>query len=658
LPPDNPFVGLRPFRPDEGLLFFGRRQQTSDLLDRLNRSRFLAVVGSSACGKSSLVLAGLLPQLEAGFLVDSREGWLVVHLTPGERPLERLAAGLGTTASELREAGAHLIAATLKARPENADRNCLILVDQFEELFRFALSRGNEDEAAEFVRILLDVVEQREFPVFVATTMRSDFLGDCDQFRGLPEALNRSQYLVPRLTRQQLRESIEGPTRLFGAGVEPRLMDRVLNEVGDDPDTLAVLQLAMMRTWEHWGRTRGTPRLDVPDYTAIGGVKDCVPKDAESAMTGMDPGEQNLTERMFQALTDTDYSNRRVRRPARLDELERVTGAPRETILGIIDRFCADGRSFLRVDSGPNYLIDISHEALIRKWDRLWGWVDAEALSKRVYLDLVDAVSRRKALLHEADLQAALDWRARVKPTRAWAERYVGDFERAMAFLDESEAAKNREQEEQLQREQEMVKAKRFKWLSFGAVVAVLAFAAVAWSAYAWGRSAVLEAELVMERKAAADKARQQAEYERGRAENALEISRKSMQIRQAALSGDLAALDSLTKSIEGPTPIQFKVTRTDLHYRNSSGQQVYNFEMFPDAATLPAGNDAVAFVTYLADHPTFRNTLMTAGPSRGFRASYVGWGCLTRIVALIEFKDPSKAATTTSFDMCSRIEN
>ena len=92
-----------------------------------------------------------------------------------------------------------------QARPEDADRNCLILVDQFEELFRFALSRGNEDEAAEFVRILLDVVEQREFPVFVATTMRSDFLGDCDQFRGLPEALNRSQYLVPRLTRQQLQ---------------------------------------------------------------------------------------------------------------------------------------------------------------------------------------------------------------------------------------------------------------------------------------------------------------------------------------------------------------------------------------------------------------------------------------------------------------------
>lgn len=647
------------------MLFFGRRQQTTDLLDRLNRSRFLAVVGSSACGKSSLVLAGLLPQLEAGFLVDSRDGWMVVHLTPGDRPLERLAAGLGTTPSELREAGAHLIAATLKAHPENAERNFLILVDQFEELFRFALSRGNEDEAAEFVRILLDVVEQREFPVFVATTMRSDFLGDCDQFRGLPEALNRSQYLVPRLTRQQLRESIEGPTRLFGAGVEPRLMDRVLNEVGDDPDTLAVLQLAMMRTWEHWARSRATRRLDVPDYTAIGGVKDCVPNDAESAMTGMDATEQKLTERIFQALTDTDYSNRRVRRPARLDELERLTGAPRETILSLIERFCAGGRSFLRLDNGPNHLIDISHEALIRKWDRLWGWVDAEALSKRVYLDLVDAVSRRKALLHEADLQAALDWRARVKPTHNWAERYAGDFERAMAFLDESEAARNREQKEQRQREQEMVKARRFKWLLIGAVAAVLAFAAVAWRAYASGRSAVVYAALVWRQKAATDQALKQAEAARklaesegARAENALEISRKSMQIRQAALSGDLSALESLTKSIEGPTSIHFKATRSDLHYKNSKGQQIYTFEMFPDARTLPGGNDAVAFVTYLADHPTFRNTLMTAGPSRGFRVSYPGWGCLTRIVALIEFKDPSKAATTTVFDMCSRLEN
>ena len=141
MPHDNPFVGLRPFRSDEALVFFGRRQQTLDLLDRLHRSRFPAVVGSSGCGKSSLVLAGLLPQLEAGFLVENRDRWLVAQMTPGDVPLEQLAADFAMNASELRECGAHSIIERLECQPDNAEKNCLILVDQFEELFRFSLSR-------------------------------------------------------------------------------------------------------------------------------------------------------------------------------------------------------------------------------------------------------------------------------------------------------------------------------------------------------------------------------------------------------------------------------------------------------------------------------------------------------------------------------------
>jgi energy-coupling factor transporter ATP-binding protein EcfA2 len=659
LPPDNPFVGVRPFRPDEALLFFGRRRQTMDLLDRLHRSRFLAVVGSSGCGKSSLVLAGLLPQLEAGFLVDNRDRWLVVRMTPGGRPLERIAAHFGLSVSELRESGAHGIVGRLDSEPGNDEKNCLILVDQFEELFRFALWRGHEDEAAEFVQTLLALVEQEKFPVFVVLTMRSDFLGDCDKFRGLPEALNKSQYLVPRLTRQQLKESLEGPARLFGAGVASRLMDRILNEVGDDPDQLAILQLAMMRSWERWTTERARPWLDVPEYLAAGGVKDCVSQDAESAMSGMTEAEKLLAERIFQALTDTDHSNRRVRRPARLDELEQITGAGRAEILAVIDRFREGGRSFLTMQDGEadTAVIDISHEALIRKWDRLRAWVDAEAISRRVYLDLVDAVLRKKALLHDSDLQAALEWRARLKPTPAWGERYAPGFASAMAFLEASEHERTLEEGRERQRRQERERARRFKWLALGSMLALVALGIVAWSAYRSGRAAVHEATLVKEQQAKTEAARGLAEAERRRAEAALETSRRSLLIRQAALSNDLEALSNLTASMAGATPVQFKATRTPLGYKNPSGQDVFNFEMFPDPKTLPSGDDAVAFITYLADHPTFRNTLMTAGASRGFRVSYIGWGCLTRIVAVIEYKDPTKPAITTDFDMCARIE-
>ena len=131
----------------------------------------------------------------------------------------------------------------------------LVVVDQFEELFRFkqqAQSLEAEDEAAAFVKLLLAAVGQRDVPIFGVLTMRSDFLGDCTQFRDLPEALNNSQYLIPRLTRDQLRRAIEGPVAVGGGAIAPQLTNRLLNDVGDNPDQLPILQHALMRTWDHW----------------------------------------------------------------------------------------------------------------------------------------------------------------------------------------------------------------------------------------------------------------------------------------------------------------------------------------------------------------------------------------------------------------------
>jgi len=120
--------------------------------------------------------------------------------------------------------------------------------------------------------------------------MRSDFLGDCDAFHGLPEALNRGQYLVPRLTRQQRRESVESPIRLFGGTATAQFVDRVLNDVGDEPDQLPVMEHALMRTWEGWQKAGSAGPVDLPHYLAIGGAKDALSRDAESAMEAIASG--------------------------------------------------------------------------------------------------------------------------------------------------------------------------------------------------------------------------------------------------------------------------------------------------------------------------------------------------------------------------------
>lgn len=474
LPTNNPYVGLRPFDSKDSLYFFGRREQTAELFDRLRQSRFLAVVGSSGCGKSSLIRAGLIPALLGGFLVDQRDKWLIAVMKPGDSPMRNLAAALCATGnSEDREAATAALEKGIATDQVDAiidyvdtrlgrDTNLLLMMDQFEEIFSF---RGNEDEeqlgllgpamrrergarreeATNFVDLMMSLSAVAELPVYVVLTMRSDFLGDCDVFYGLPEAMNRSRYLVPRLTRQQLRESIQGPALLSGVVIAPRLMDTMLNGLDGRSDQLPVLQHALLRTWAMWQKDRTGPNdpIDLLHYEKIGGLKDALSNHAQEALRSED---LNTTAKVFQCLTDTDPNQRRIRRPAHLKELVAVTGAPEAGVRAIVERFNSDGRNFLVVSNHGNgdARIDISHESLIRQWAQLRDWIDAERSSRDHYLELVNSARNKRALLQEPDLQLALNWREEAQPSLEWARRYSqqdGDYAAAMDYLAQSRDA-------------------------------------------------------------------------------------------------------------------------------------------------------------------------------------------------------------------------
>jgi hypothetical protein len=210
-PTIHPFPGLRPFEADEDQLFFGREGQSEKILRELRQHRFLAVVGSSGSGKTSLIRAGLLPYLYGGFLSTGGSNWRIAIFRPGADPIGNLAAALndpsvlGKPAAgpdavrqdtmllevSLRRSGLGLIEAVRLAHLSECEQ-LLVVVDQFEELFRFADATDkpchNEDAAA-FVKLLLEASSQRELPIYVVLTMRSDFIGDCARYRDLPEAV-------------------------------------------------------------------------------------------------------------------------------------------------------------------------------------------------------------------------------------------------------------------------------------------------------------------------------------------------------------------------------------------------------------------------------------------------------------------------------------
>src|SRR3979490_1558583 len=208
----NPFPGLRPFKIEESHLFFGGEGQSDEVLLKLSKNRFVGVIGPSGSGKSSFIYCGVLPILYGGFLTDASPNWAVVVTRPGANPIDNMAESLLGSAKEynnadpedkkikrtivstlLRSSSLGLVEAIQQSR-RSEDINYLILVDQFEELFRFKDSTdpNSIDETLAFVSLLMEAVNYEDSPIYVAITMRSDFIGDCAQFPELTRKINDS----------------------------------------------------------------------------------------------------------------------------------------------------------------------------------------------------------------------------------------------------------------------------------------------------------------------------------------------------------------------------------------------------------------------------------------------------------------------------------
>lgn len=550
----HPFPGLRPFATDEDHLFFGRERQIDELLRRLRTTRFLAILGTSGCGKSSLVRSGLIPSLYGGAMTRAGSSWRIAVLRPGDDPIGNLAAALdasealrgadggdigdggdglsrGLLETTLRASRQGLVECVRQARIPPRD-NVLVLVDQLEELFRFKQRRREQgrDEAVAFVKLLLEAAGHREVPVYIALTVRSDFIGNCLELPQLPEAINEGLYLVPRMTRDELRAAITGPVAVGGAMIAPRLVSRLLNDVGDDPDQLPSLQHALMRTWDRWDEDHGPDEpLDLRHYEAIGTMKEALSRHAEEALGELDERGRAVAETLFRALTDRGGDGKGIRRPVRLAEVCALTGGGTDEVAAVAERFRRPGRSFLMPPAGvelrPDSVLDLSHESLMRIWRRLHQWVEEEEQSAQIYLGLARAAERHESgasnLWRDPELQIALDWRHRQRPTAAWAARYDPSFERALRFLDASAAERDREVS--MREESRRRKLRQARTLTILFAAAALGLSALSFYAFSQieqteknSTEIAKQADLIAQAYEKLVKERQQAEAQKG----------------------------------------------------------------------------------------------------------------------------------------------
>jgi hypothetical protein len=473
--PPLPYPGLRPFESDEWQIFFGREPMIDEVIDRLALQRLVMIHGASGSGKSSLVRAGVLPKLARQHL---RHGapWLTCAMRPSGGPLWNLAAELaalegragdfariGELIRLCNRRGATL--ATVVASIEAlAGRHLCILIDQFEELFRFE-HETSRDEAELFVDLLIGDIPDPEAEdtaapsaLHVIVTMRSEFLGECARFGGFAEAINRTQYLVPRLSRAALVRAIQQPARLYGGEVTGELCERLLTEMRGKLDELSLIQHGLMRFWREASTKAdgGRPVLGVAMLDRAGGLAALLSDHADSVAAAVAPTapRRKAVEQLFRALSDINADGQGIRRPQAFGDLVAVCGVPEADLREIVEAFRAEGVSFLTPYAPAaiteETVIDISHEALIRGWSALsdsrTGWLRREfgdgLIWRSVLLEARDFERDRRRLL---SAQTTIDRSRWLKhQTERWSQRYGGGWGAVAALMKQSERVRRR----------------------------------------------------------------------------------------------------------------------------------------------------------------------------------------------------------------------
>ncbi|HET6847350.1 MAG TPA: hypothetical protein VFH74_00725 [Gaiellales bacterium] len=429
-----PYKGLASFEDDDSRFFFGREQLVGELAARTVGAGMLAVIGASGSGKSSVLAAGLVPSLRAGLLPGS-DRWRVASMRPGEHP-----------AAELDEA---------LAAERDGDERLVLVVDQFEELFAPAVS---EAERSACVDALTSLAADAERHV-VVIGMRADFYGHCAVYPELARLVAANQVLVGAMSAKELRRAIELPARRCGVRVDAALVDRLVEEVADQPGGLPLLSTALVELWDR----RSSGWLRYADYEQAGGVSGAVARLAESSYEQLSERQREVARALFLRLVTAGEDGVVTRRIVHRDELGLEPGAD---ITVVVTRLTAD-----RLLTVTDDTVEVAHEALLREWPRLVEWLCEDAQGRELREHLMQAARRWQGAGRDA---SELYRGTRLTATLDWAAGRAAELnETEQDFLRESRTESERDAERQRRQN------RRLRMLLVGvSVVTVLAVAA------------------------------------------------------------------------------------------------------------------------------------------------------------------------------------
>ncbi len=391
-----PFKGLESFEEDDAEFFFGRETLVAEIVARLPGTSLLGVVGASGSGKSSTVRAGLFPALAAGVLPES-ERWVRVSMRPGRRPVAALRAAL-----HVDDAAADPVTEALGRVAPGA--RLLLFVDQFEETFT-ACTDARERHA--FLDALVAPALRGDETYLVIIALRADYYGACAQHPQLARLLGQDQVLVGPMRHDEIVRTIEGPAARAQLDIEPELVSRLVEEVAGRPGGLPLLSTALLELWEQ----RPFNRMTLWAYERTGGVQGAVARLAETAYGDLTHAEARTARNIFLRLAGTNDPESAVRLRVPLEELDVPRSDAARRVLDVLT-----DRRLLTVGDDT---VEVAHEALLREWPRLRGWLEEDAEARRLHRHVTVAArdwessDRDPAELYRgARLAAALDFAA------------------------------------------------------------------------------------------------------------------------------------------------------------------------------------------------------------------------------------------------------
>ena len=487
-----PYLGLDAFGTSKHPFFFGRDELIEKMVDTLKYSRFLAIVGPSGSGKSSAALAGLLPRLQAGALHGSKKWRYFPAMVPGVNPLANLARTVQPaqaassrwvqrTADRLLQDPAHILTLLHRA----GDRPVVFIIDQFEEIFTFC---NNDVLRRAFISVLLHLIETPAMRHTVILTMRTDLESNLVQLPALQTLYEQAQVRMTAMKAAELRQAITRPADLVSLKFEENLVEEIIREVLGDPAALPLLQFTLLKLWENRDRNRVTWEA----YRRSGGVRHALANSADAFYDSLSPRERETARRILLTIVQSTDSTIDIARD-RVPRLALYEGsAAARQVDSVLDRLIeARLVRLIQEHQSEDDQVEIAHNALVRIWPRLVGWLEEERVNQRHRRRLTTMAEQWEALGHDPSallrgllLEEALAYGDLSAPETAFIEASVAAAHQERL---EKEAARRRELEQahalaevQRRRARESARsARRLSWLSTAlTIVFVVAMAA------------------------------------------------------------------------------------------------------------------------------------------------------------------------------------